>query len=423
MDNLLHIYFVFLGNFINTFLVFRFAEINLKQKIQIKDKIMLLCIDFIYSVIPEKFLLPTLPNIVIALLFLLYIARPNLKQGCFIFIKFEIYSHIIPAIILFTHSLIFNDFNVISVSSPYETYKVITTLFLSYVFYVLYTNYKKNRRFHTRYHIYFNVVIFAVCLLLSYSTLYICRREPDSQTLPLLFTTLIILIILCISLYDKFLTLTEENAGYKIQMEINRLQKDYAVQAEETLKDLRSIRHDIKNHLIIIDGYARLKNFEKIREYIHKIHHRFSEIPLIQTPSVIVSAILNEKSELARQKGIPCKITCDFTHMSADDFSMTTILGNLLDNALTAASKCPEGWMNASLRQVDSSLIITIDNSHAESISEKNGVFASTKSDQPHLHGIGIKNVRKAVKDLNGQIEVYYTDDVFHVGITLPNYA
>lgn len=49
MDNLLHIYFDFLGNFIHTFLVFRFAEINFKQKIQTKAKITLLCIDFIYS--------------------------------------------------------------------------------------------------------------------------------------------------------------------------------------------------------------------------------------------------------------------------------------------------------------------------------------------------------------------------------------
>lgn len=326
-------------------------------------------------------------------------------------------------IIFLLHSFVFDNTSVFSSPSIYHSYNSVTIIFLTYVFYVLYTNYKKNQRFHTHYHIYFNVMIFSVCLLLSYSTLYICRREPDSQTLPLLFTTLIILIILCISLYDRFLTLTEENAGYKIQMEINRLQKDYAVQAEETLKNLRSIRHDIKNHLIIIDGYAGQKNFEKIREYIHKIHRRFSEIPLIQTPSVIASAILNEKSELARQKGISCKITCDFTHMSADDFSMITILGNLLDNALTAASRCPGGWMNVSLRQVDSSLIITIDNSHAENIREKSGIFSSTKSDQPHLHGIGIKNVRKAVKGLNGQIEISYTEDVFHVGITLPNYA
>lgn len=422
MDNLFRIYFDVLGNFVGTFLLFRFAEFNLRKEIKIKDKLILLTLNLVYS-IPEKFSFASLVSIIITLLFLLFVTRPNYKHGCYIFFKYYIYSYMSLIIIFLLHSFVFNDTSVFSSPPIYHTYNSIIIIFLTYVFYVLYTNYKKNRRFHTRYHIYFNAVIFAVCLLLSYSTLYICRREPDSQTLPLLFTTLIILIILCISLYDKFLTLTEENAGYKIQMEINRLQEDYAVQAEETLKDLRSIRHDIKNHLIIIDGYAGQKNFEKIREYIHKIHCRFSEIPLIQTPSVVVSAILNEKSELARQRGIRCKITCDFPHLKADDFSMTTILGNLLDNALTAASKCPEGWMNISLRQVDSSLIIIIYNSHAESISEKCGIFASTKSDLPHLHGIGIKNVRKAVKDLNGQIEVYYTEDVFHVGITLPNYA
>lgn len=422
MDNLFRIYFDVLGNFVGTFLLFRFAEFNLRKEIKIKDKLILLTLNLVYS-IPEKFSFASLVSIIITLLFLLFVTRPNYKHGCYIFFKYYIYSYMSLIIIFLLHSFVFNDTSVFSSPPIYHTYNSIIIIFLTYVFYVLYTNYKKNRRFHTRYHIYFNAVIFAVCLLLSYSTLYICRREPDSQTLPLLFTTLIILIILCISLYDKFLTLTEENAGYKIQMEINRLQEDYAVQAEETLKDLRSIRHDIKNHLIIIDGYAGQKNFEKIREYIHKIHCRFSESPLIQTPSVVVSAILNEKSELARQRGIRCKITCDFPHLKADDFSMTTILGNLLDNALTAASKCPEGWMNISLRQVDSSLIIIIYNSHAESISEKCGIFASTKSDLPHLHGIGIKNVRKAVKDLNGQIEVYYTEDVFHVGITLPNYA
>ena len=422
MDSIFDIYINVLGNFIDVFLFLRFTKANLKQKLLLIHKFILLSIYFVYSI--SIFAnIPFYISIIIDFLFLVVIARPNFKNALFILVKFQAFSYISTFAIFFSYSIVFNDFGDITTSSIYEKYRLIIVLFLTYVFYVLYTNYKKNQRFHTHYHIYFNVVIFAVCLLLSYSTLYICRRDPESQVLPLLFTTLIILIILCISLYDKFLTLTEENAGYKIQAEINRLQKDYAVQAEETLKDLRSIRHDIKNHLIIIDGYARQKNFEKIREYIHKIYRRFSEIPLIQTPSVIVSAILNEKSELARQKGIPCKITCDFTHMSADDFSMTTILGNLLDNALTAASKCPGGWMNVSLRQVDSSLIITIDNSHAESISEKNGVFASTKSDQPHLHGIGIKNVHKAVKDLNGQIEVYYTDDVFHVGITLPNYA
>lgn len=101
---------------------------------------------------------------------------------------------------------------------------------------------------------------------------------------------------------------------------------------------------------------------------------------------------------------------------------MITILGNLLDNAITAASKCSDGWIKADLQQEDSILVITIDNSHAEEIQEKDGVFTSTKTDNADIHGIGIKNVRKAVNDLRGQIEITYTENTFHVCIMLPNY-
>lgn len=41
-----------------------------------------------------------------------------------------------------------------------------------------------------------------------------------------------------------------------------------------------------------------------------------------------------------------------------------------------------------------------------------------TKSAPRHWH----KNVRKVVSDLNGQIDICYTDDTFHVNILLPNY-
>lgn len=101
---------------------------------------------------------------------------------------------------------------------------------------------------------------------------------------------------------------------------------------------------------------------------------------------------------------------------------MITILGNLLDNAITAASKCTGGWIRANLQQQDSILTITIDNSHAEDIQEKNGVFTSTKTGKSNIHGIGIKNVRKAVSDLRGQIDINYTGSTFHIGIVLPNY-
>lgn len=419
MSSLFRIYTDCLANFIDVFLFFRFVDNNRQEKASVKYKIFILCLYFLYSV--PNFYIPAFSTI-IDFFFLIVITYPELKKSFCIFIKFQIYAYTGMTIILFLHSLLFNDRITLFTSTIYEEYKFIIVSFLTYIFYVLYSNYKKNRKIRSHYYLYFSVIILAVCLLLSYATLYICRREPESQIMPLLFSTLIILVLLCISLYDKFLVLIEENANYKMQAEINRLQKDYALQIDENLKTLRSVRHDIKNHLIIIDGYASQKNFEKIHEYISRIGERFKDTAPIQTSSTAVSAILNEKSALAQQKNISCEITCNFPSLKIDDFTMITILGNLLDNAITAASKCSDGWIKADLQQEDSILVITVDNSHAERIREKDGVFTSTKTDNADIHGIGIKNVRKAVNDLRGQIEITYTENTFHVCIMLPNY-
>ena len=419
MSSLFRIYTDCLANFIDVFLFFRFVDNNRQEKASVKYKIFILCLYFLYSV--PNFYIPAFSTI-IDFFFLIVITYPELKKSFCIFIKFQIYAYTSMTIILFLHSLLFNDRITLFTSTIYEEYKFIIVSFLTYIFYVLYSNYKKNRKIRSHYYLYFSVIILAVCLLLSYATLYICRRDPESQILPLLFSTLIILILLCISLYDKFLILIEENANYKMQAEINRLQTDYALQIDENLKILRSVRHDIKNHLIIIDGYAAQKKFEKIHEYISRIGERFKDTAPIQTSSTAVSAILNEKSALAQQKNISCEITCNFPSLKIDDFTMITILGNLLDNAITAASKCSDGWIKADLQQEDSILVITVDNSHAERIREKDGVFTSTKTDNADIHGIGIKNVRKAVNDLRGQIEITYTENTFHVCIMLPNY-
>ena len=419
MSSLFRIYTDCLANFIDVFLFFRFVDNNRQEKASVKYKIFILCLYFLYSV--PNFYIPAFSTI-IDFFFLIVITYPELKKSFCIFIKFQIYAYTSMTIILFLHSLLFNDRVTLFTSTIYEEYKFIIVSFLTYIFYVLYSNYKKNRKIRSHYYLYFSVIILAVCLLLSYATLYICRREPESQILPLLFSTLIILILLCISLYDKFLILIEENANYKMQAEINRLQTDYALQIDKNLKTLRSVRHDIKNHLIIIDGYAAQKKFEKIHEYISRIGARFKDTAPIQTSSTAVSAILNEKSALAQQKNISCEITCNFPSLKIDDFTMITILGNLLDNAITAASKCSDGWIKADLQQEDSILVITVDNSHAERIREKDGVFTSTKTDNADIHGIGIKNVRKAVNDLRGQIEITYTENTFHVCIMLPNY-
>lgn len=421
MNPLFRIYLNILYNFFSCLFLLRFSETELKKKIPLKNKLIYLTLFLLYS-IPEDIPLSALFCLSCDFLLLLSCLYPKFKKTFFLFIKYEIIYYTFPILILFVHTLVLNDTYTISISPVYQNYKATIVVFLLYIFYVLFTNTKKMRNFHNHYQIYFNLVILSISLMLSYVTLYICMENPDSYVLPSIFATIAVLIILCISLYDKFLSLLTENSNYKIQAEIDRMEQEYAAHVEENLKDIHSIRHDIKNHLIIIDGYASQQNFDKIHEYIGRIAGNFSAPTLIETASPTVSAILNQKQQLAKQHRINCEIETDFSHISIDDFTITTILSNLLDNAITAASKCSKGWVKAVLQQSESYLKITIDNNHMEQIQEKDGVFTSTKKDKNMFHGIGIKNVRKVVDTLNGQIEITYTENTFHVFIFVPNY-
>lgn len=421
MNQLLRSYTDLLGNLFSCLFLLRFTEVETREKISWKNKLFLLIPYAIYS-IPEHVPYSTLVCCLIEFLFFLKLLYPHIKKILVIFAKYNFFMYLFTVLILFVHTYVMQDTKLLNTSSAYSEYKSLTVLFLLYVFYVLYTNTKKMRDFHTHYQISFNLVIACISLMLSYTTLYICRENSSSYALPAIFSTIALLIIICISLYDRFLALVAENTRQKIQSEIQRMEQAYSDQIDANLKELHSIRHDMKNHLIIIDGYAAQQNYEKIHAYINKITGSFHSEPLFDTPSNTVSALLNEKYQTAKRQNISCRIHTDFPYIHIDDFSIITILGNLFDNAITAACKCENGWIHMDLSQSDSYLALEMQNSHIETIKESNGEFITTKEDKNILHGIGIKNVRKAVEALNGQLSITYTKDTFTVHILVPNY-
>ena len=203
-----------------------------------------------------------------------------------------------------------------------------------------------------------------------------------------------------------------------LQMKINSLEAQY----KEMLKS-RKVVHDMKNHLIVIDGYASQHNDKKIHEYIHNISEDLSLTNAVDSGSHIVSALIAEKEDKAKLQNIRCEINISTPGINIDDFSITTIIGNLFDNAIKAAAECEHGWIRFSITQTGSYMNIVIENSYSGNIIENNGEFTSTKNDKVLPHGIGIKNVRKVVSNLNGHIDFSYASGYFSVKAELPNYS
>ena len=160
----------------------------------------------------------------------------------------------------------------------------------------------------------------------------------------------------------------------------------------------------------------------KLLTYIQSIQETLVPTKLIQTPSPLLSSLLNAKNEDCKLKGITLDFVQNFPELIMDDFHLVTIMSNLLDNSITAAAKCPESTITLRMVQLDSYLEIDCTNPHCEKLLPKGNIFLTTKEPEKEIHGLGITSMRRAVDSLHGTLTINYTSDTFHVVISVPNY-
>ena len=424
MQTIYKIYFELLFDIPLALLLFRISENRQDKPVSCYTKLMYCLILFCISYFLNASLFSViLCFITLPLIYSLYVFPKNYRIALMNFFEFVIFYFMTYIIIVIVYTLIFNDQDITIISQQYNTYKSAIINLLTYIIYALTSNLVQINITKSIYILFFNAVVISISVILGYTTLSLNLWDSGSTVLPVIFATIFVLIIICISLYNKFLSIIEENTNYRFKLELDKMEQAYSAQLDDKLNQLHSLRHDMKNHLIVIDGYASQHNDRKIHEYIHNISEDLSLTNTVDSGSHIVSALIAEKEDKAKSQNIRCEINISTPGINIDDFSITTIIGNLFDNAIKAASECEHGWIRFSLTQTGSYMNIVIENSCSGNIIENNGEFTSTKNDKVLPHGIGIKNVRKVVSNLNGHIDFSYASGYFSVKAELPNYS
>ena len=99
---------------------------------------------------------------------------------------------------------------------------------------------------------------------------------------------------------------------------------------------------------------------------------------------------------------------------------LTTILGNLLDNALEAAETAPDElrFLDLTIRRINAMLIIKVENGYGNAPVESGGELETTKKDKS-AHGWGLKSVQTAADRCDGTITTDHKDGVFRSVVTL----
>ena len=348
----------------------------------------------------------------------------SLKNSFRKFISFECYITIINLLCTILHSIFCNDFSFRNIQL-YTNYKSLICDCITYVILCLYIYGKrlaalKNKKRHG---ILFCIAIALSIFILSFLSLAtIAGQFSEKEALPVIFSLIFIMVAIFLSAYGYTICSFEENAKQEILLSKYELETAYYQNVKDSMDTLRSLRHDFKNHMIILNRYANSHELDKLQTYIQKISDTITDVSIIQTPHDLTSSILNAKAQLCKQTDIKFTCNCSFSEIHISDFQLMTILGNMLDNAITAAGKTTNGWISLSMEQQENFLRIYCKNNHSEIILEKNGSFISTKDSTNPFHGIGIKNIKDTIESLNGSIEIKHDENLFSMLILLPNY-
>lgn len=198
------------------------------------------------------------------------------------------------------------------------------------------------------------------------------------------------------------------------------LQQDMAEELKKIQSQCRLLKHDMKNHSMVILSYLEENNIKEARNYTSKILDNLNKMyTYINVGNSLLNYIINRKLSQAKKEGIKIKAEIEnlaFAYMDSIDFS--SVLNNLLDNAVEAASSSKEKQLEVILSKQKGFDSIVVKNSIDNSVLDNNPKFNTTKEDEGH--GFGMYQIQKITEKYNGMMDIYEDNGFFVVNVVYP---
>lgn len=182
----------------------------------------------------------------------------------------------------------------------------------------------------------------------------------------------------------------------------------HITETERLYKDMRTLRHDMGNHLMTLKQLYAQGEYQAAEEYTKALTCEMQKVsPKIQSGNPVTDVILSDRKKETEEKSID--FFCDF-HYPADSginaFDISIILNNGLANAIEATERENAGHIFLSSYRMKTMYVIEITNSYKGALEtdEQSGLPLSTKSGEGH--GFGLSSIRHVTKKYLGDVEI-----------------
>lgn len=254
------------------------------------------------------------------------------------------------------------------------------------------------------------------CLLIFVVSMLIFEYKITSPILIIIIT-----IILAVSVFIAYIIaksmqyITKKTAETEFLKKEAEIKDKHFYELKEQYVEYKRLRHDFYNHIKVIE---QLNDHENLKDYVNEVKEKLDtleQITYCNNPTL--DALLSIKKTEAIQAGINTSHEiCDASQLTISDFDLCTIISNLLDNAIRAASKTEKKFIVLQMTIKMERLIITVRNSSSPVSADLN----TTKNDKDN-HGLGLKNIISIAEKYDGTTLFNYENGEFISIINMKN--
>ena len=202
----------------------------------------------------------------------------------------------------------------------------------------------------------------------------------------------------------------------------NGLLAAHYAEVENMYSQTRGWRHDYRNHIQVLAGYAEMGDLEAVKTYLRELRFDLENVDtVLRTGNKMTDVILNSKISLAKSKNIAVIADAHVpVSLTTSEIDLCIIMGNLFDNAIEACMQLSEEerMIRIYMDMKNTQLYMSFTNTTAHKKQKKEaGRFRSTKGVG---HGYGLVRVDTVIERCHGYINRNSEDGAFTTEVLLP---
>lgn len=273
------------------------------------------------------------------------------------------------------------------------------------------------------------ITIPAVSLYLSVASVYqdVMVNEFSLRIIMISFFILYINLI-AFYLFDRIVVQIYENNKRKFHEEQLLMEREQYQNILSGYEQVKKIRHDMNNHLIILENYIENGKYTDAGKYLNQLQGELKKsVKEIISGNIVVDALINHRKK--DKVDSPILLTTDIFIPSKlqgiDDMDLCIILGNGLDNAYEACQRIVDPTspiaIQLTMKYNENQLFLQLKNPYNPlAIRRKSSEFMTSKEDLK-MHGMGIGNIKAIVEKYNGIFKAEGKEDLFELHIIIPD--